>query len=205
VGGYGSGRVAWRTPRDTAEGRLRLDVRRLYRDGQLQPRYRGSTYWRWNNGQSAGSIAHRAVGNAGRAKALILEYQHTRDGQSEQVTQSIWLEWTPCNYGGGRPWFICPRCDRRVAILYGGHRFYCRHCHDLAYASSRESASDRGIRKAQNIRERLGGSANLSLPFPRKPKGMHWRTYYRLEDEANEAYYGAMLDFMTRLDKVLSR
>lgn len=203
MGGYGSGRVYWRTPRPTVESKLSLDVRRLHRDGQLQPRNRGSTSWRWHNGNPAGSISHRAVGNADRAKALILEYQHTRNGQSEQVKQTVWLEWTPCNYGGSRPWALCPRCARRVAILYAGRRFACRHCHDLAYASSRESASDRGIRKAQAIRQRLGGSANLARPFPHKPKGMHWETYDRLENEAHIAYYRAMLDVVTRLNLAL--
>jgi len=90
-----------------------------------------------------------------------------------------------------------------VAVLYAGQRFACRHCHDLAYESTRQSAPDRGIRKAQNIRERLGGSANLSLPFPPKPKGMHWRTYYRLEEEAQEAYLGGLLGLMAQLDKAL--
>ena len=38
--------------------------------------------------------------------------------------------------------FICPAagCGRRVAILYRGGIFACRHCYRLAYASSREDA-----------------------------------------------------------------
>jgi len=204
MGGYGSGSHQTLTARATVESYLSLDIRRLQRDGQLQPRTRGSTYWSWR-GKPAGSIAHRAVGYGGRAKALILEYQHTRDGQSEQLKQTIWLEWTPCNYGGSRPWALCPRCARRVAILYGGRRFYCRHCYQLAYASSRESASDRGIRKSQAIHHRLGGSGNLLGAFPLKPKGMHWRTYYRLEREARDAYAAALLGVMQRLNLAVDR
>lgn len=41
---------------------------------------------------------------------------------------------TVCNYGGRRPWFGCPNCTARVALLYmrrGG--FYCRRCAQVAY------------------------------------------------------------------------
>jgi hypothetical protein len=33
------------------------------------------------------------------------------------------------------------------------------------------------VHQPQKIRERLGGSANMTEPFQEKPKGMHWRTY----------------------------
>jgi hypothetical protein len=45
----------------------------------------------------------------------------------------------------------------------------------------------RARHKAQSIRERLGGSANMTEPFPEKPKGMHCRTYERLWREHYEA------------------
>ena len=37
------------------------------------------------------------------------------------------------------------------------------------------------------IKMRLGGSNDPLEPFPQKPRGMHWRTYRRLRDEANAA------------------
>ena len=43
------------------------------------------------------------------------------------------------------------------------------------------------MRRAQAIRERLGATRNLCLPFPDKPKGMHWQTYFRLFREHQEA------------------
>jgi len=201
MGGYGSGSHHYYTPRRTVEGRLNLDVRSLHRAGLLAPSTAGTSTWT-RNGRETGSISHTARGEE-EGRATTLELAYTLNG--EPVRQYAPLEWTPCHYGGARPWLNCPLCDRRVAVLYAGQRFACRHCHNLAYESSRESASDRGIRKAQEIRRRLGGSANLSLPFPPKPKGMHWRTYYRLEAEAQEAYYGALLGAMAQLDKALGR
>lgn len=59
---------------------------------------------------------------------------------------------TACNLGGSRPWF---GCRRRVAILYGGGIFACRHSHQLAYASACEDASDRAARKVDRLRERF--------------------------------------------------
>lgn len=46
--------------------------------------------------------------------------------------------------------------------------------------STREADHSRMLRKAQKIRERLGGSMNMLEPFPAKPRGMHWTTYIRL-------------------------
>jgi hypothetical protein len=37
------------------------------------------------------------------------------------------------------------------------------------------------LAKAQAVRERLGGSPSLDDPFPEKPRGMHWRTYRKLQ------------------------
>ena len=94
---------------------------------------------------------------------------------------------TACHLGGRRAWFRCAvysngrYCGRRVGLLYGaGELFACRRCYGLAYASQREAPMHRGVNRAQKIRMRLGGSANLCEPFPEKPKRMHWRTYHRL-------------------------
>ena len=37
------------------------------------------------------------------------------------------------------------------------------------------------------MREQQGGSANMTEPFPAKPKGMHYDTYMRLFWEHHEA------------------
>ena len=45
----------------------------------------------------------------------------------------------------------------------------------------------RSLRCLQKIRMRLGGSADVSEPFPEKPRGMHRRTYLRLRERAEAA------------------
>jgi len=43
------------------------------------------------------------------------------------------------------------------------------------------------MEKARKIQQRLGGNGDMSNLFPDKPKGMHWRTYQKLRDEAEQA------------------
>jgi|RhiMetdeSRZDD1v2_1073273.scaffolds.fasta_scaffold28421_4 hypothetical protein len=120
--------------------------------------------------------------------SVTLRYRSRSYGEDwTDVAQRVTTVWTPCRFGGERPWFICSvyangtYCGRQVTKLYdAGRLFACRHCYRLAYASQQESAHLRGLLKAQKIRMRLGGSASILDDFPEKPKGMHWRTYERL-------------------------
>jgi hypothetical protein len=49
-------------------------------------------------------------------------------------------------------------------------------CDQLVYESQREKSNDRALRRAQAIRMKPGGSANMREPLPDKPKRMHWLT-----------------------------
>jgi len=66
------------------------------------------------------------------------------------------------------------------------------------------AAHERGLLKAQKVRMRLGGTANMLDDFPEKPKGMHWRTYERLcrvHDVAKVRSIIGLTDFAKRLRK----
>ena len=110
-------------------------------------------------------------------------------GARKDERYPVRLAWTPCRYGGARAWFVCLTvgCGRRVAILYGGGIFACRHCYRLAFASQREGANDRALRRADTIRRRLGWKPGILNGLGNKPKGMHWRTFERLTSD-HEAF-----------------
>jgi hypothetical protein len=77
-----------------------------------------------------------------------------------------------------------------------------RHCHDLTYASRQDTDRDAALRMCRRIRWKLGGSADLTEPFPKRPKGMHLRTYVRLIAEYGKAYekfIGALTEDAERL------
>jgi hypothetical protein len=118
---------------------------------------------------------------------MLIRWINTRSSVSPTSSeQLVPIVWTKCPRGGRRPWFLCEPpgryCGRRVALLYsGGELFACQRCYGLAYESQQQSEFLRGLRKAQKIRVRLGGTPNLLHPFPEKPKGMHWRSYRRIK------------------------
>jgi hypothetical protein len=79
-------------------------------------------------------------------------------------------------------------CGRRVAKLHGpGRYFLCRHCYRLAHTSQSESEWDRALRRADKIKQRLGGDPSVTASFPKKPKGMWRQTYERLREETFKA------------------
>jgi hypothetical protein len=205
VGGEGSGNWYRFDKKTTTDECHSVDVRYLHREGLLTPGHWFSLRWS-RAGRETGSI-RAAVEGSDRPERLLLYYRH-RSGPADEwkdVREPVSLEWTACNFGGERPWFICPGvgCSRKVALLYGlGRYFLCRRCYDLSYESQRESGMNRALRRAQAIRERLGGSANMTEPFPEKPKGMHWKTDERLWWEHHEAEMEHLIGMKVWLDKL---
>jgi hypothetical protein len=61
---------------------------------------------------------------------------------------------------------------------------------------------NRALRTAQAIRERLGGSPNMTKPFPEKPIGIHWNTYNRLFWEHHEAEMEQLAGMREWLEKM---
>jgi len=198
MGGYGSGRY-----RSDAKGEIDhvrfVDVRRWHRDGLLEPRD-GPDWscnfhnWNWKrDGKTVASISFDT-----KPGQVILKYSHRRPGQDWQsIHQTVMLDYTPCNYGRERPWFLCPSCNQRVAILYINGPPACRLCKNLTYTSQKESDLDRMLRGASKTEKRIPDSGGgLFGGMGEKPKGMHWQTYWRLADR-HYHYQSKMLSMVT--------
>jgi hypothetical protein len=165
--------------------------------------------WTWSrDGQRTASINVQT-----QRDVVTLRYRNCAHGDDWiDVKQPIAIAWTPCRFGGERPWFICSVrsngafCGRKVTKLYaGGPLFACRHCYVLTYASQQEPLRERGLFKSQKIRMDLGGSPNMLEEFPDKPKGMHWRTYDRIRGTHDRARNQSMIGLMRSADRMKSR
>ena len=212
MGGPGSGGNQWLDAKRRVEDCLSIDVRSWKREGALEPGRATTAVW-YRYGRRDSSMGIRALHGA-----VELSYSVRPGGAScrkEDVRYNVQLAWTPCNFGGERPWFLCPgkvngvACGRRVAKLYLRDRYFlCRHCHDLAYASTRESGLYAAMRRCRRIRRKLGGSLNVDEPFPGRPRRMHLETYLRLfeeYEEAHEEYIRELGEYVERLTKRSSR
>ncbi|SFM86035.1 hypothetical protein [Nitrosomonas communis] len=180
MGGQSSGRCWHYDKKDTTDNYRRLDIRRWQRDGLLKPGLTLTIKW-WRSGETFASL--KVLTEQDR---VILNYRHRKNEQAWQDERyPVYLTWTPCTYGGARAWFLCPvqNCGRRVAILYGGRIFACRHCYKLAYACQREADYDRAARRVNKIRDRLKWKIGFLNGEGCKPKGMHRRTFERLKAE----------------------
>lgn len=123
----GAGRPGYRVK---AEDSVTLDIRWLKR----------------NNVLISGDI--RTVTWHLHRKQIISQQIQAKDNgivvANGSQTQWIRLTKTPCQLGGNRDWFLCPSCDKRMAILYQrSNRFACRHCQQISYQSQSLSPDDR--------------------------------------------------------------
>jgi hypothetical protein len=119
------------------------------------------------------------------AIALVraVRYAIQLDLRGHTIPQRIRVSWTRVHFGGERPWMHCPHCEKRVARLYSGlGGYFCRGCvGNPIYASQALSAQARPHFQACKLRLRLGGEASLTAPVPKRPRGMHERTYSRMK------------------------
>ncbi|MDT8067191.1 MAG: hypothetical protein ROO76_03395 [Terriglobia bacterium] len=178
---------------DTTIEYVALDVRWLRRQGYLRPGWSGSVNW------SRGGERFAFIYLSASPDAVTLRYKTRRGlGEWQEKRYPVAVEWVPCRYGGKRAWFRCPACGRCAAILYGAGVFACRQCLHLTYPCQREVLHYRALRKAQDIHEKLGGTGIIDDPLF-KPKGMHWRTYYRHLQRFQEAESRAVPPWLLKL------
>jgi hypothetical protein len=82
----------------------------------------------------------------------------------------------------------------------------CRRCWDLTYESTRINEAKRFTQKNIQLRRKLGASLDRVFPMsdvPTKPKGMHWRTYWRIVDSIMEVEERAIFSMENKVAKIL--
>lgn len=128
MGGYGSGIRT--SKKGTSVGYISFSIDKFRRRGQWRYLSGTLTWWR-------GNVKRASLGYIIRNEGITLYWQN-RNGES--VHQHLLVTKVNVNYGA-RYFFLCPACNKRVAKLYAGSRFYCRHCYNITYESCQKSHS----------------------------------------------------------------
>ena len=176
MGGLGSGRHGYGQAAKTHEYHA-IDLAYMNRRKLLRVGSSGTLTWT-RGSERTGWIRYKVEHHG-----LMLSYKTRCWGEDEwqPIDELVPFAWSNTQFGGTRRWFRCLSCGRRCRVVYGGGYFRCRKCYQLKYETQYERPWGRAITKAQKIRQRLGGDGSMDDWFPEKPKGMHWKTYRRLE------------------------
>jgi hypothetical protein len=114
MGGIGSGRYGGRPVVDECRS---LDVNRLHREGCLRPGWSGSFHWSRDDEEVA------AIGMRATQGRLTLSYRYRRNDEDWQdVEEPVAIVRTPCQFGGSRPWFVCPGVVDGVPLRPSGRQ-----------------------------------------------------------------------------------
>jgi hypothetical protein len=150
-----------------AEHCRRIDARRWQREKILSDGSMGT--WQWTDAETGERVA--SIGYRVHGSTVVLDYQLNGDPMIQRAP----ILKTACHYGGWRSWFGCPRCGRRVAVLYlrSGAGFVCRKCGHVSYRSQSEDAIGRAWLRQSKAEAKLGENWQ-------RPKGMHHATHRRL-------------------------
>lgn len=160
---------------------------------------------RWRSGSITWSRGDHVTASIGYSLApdhMRLRYTNIRHGERTPINERFEFSFTAQAFGGVRRWIVCPSCQRRCRVLYGGRHYRCRTCYRATYESQYERIRVPGLASAERVRHRLGAQPGFIHPFPDKPKGMHWRTYRRLQEQdwaATEKLEAALAGRMTMI------
>ena len=204
MGGFGSGRREYATTPTVEECRA-MDTDKL-KDLTEHPNATGEIYWGDPDDDDTSYLAWRTEGvreldGEERADRVRFRYTTTHYPSEESTTVEyvVRFDYTEPNFGGVRPWFICPECDTRRRKLYlpprrNADRYLCRECYDLGYRSSRTSGNE--LERAEQRYRKAFAKADAenrrphpnNLPYtPDRPKGMHRDTFDELLADVRKA------------------
>jgi hypothetical protein len=185
---------------------LKLDIRRLRKQGLFRPGQCRQVSISWSSGSSVRLVFEPDV----------MRILYNANGQP--VTDRVSLAPFPQPFGGNRWYFICPSTGKRCQCLYmptGASRFRSRQAFScrLLYLSQTLAPESRYQEQARRIARRVfeAWPAAWRLEneekwdFPPKPPWMRWKTYRRL-DQRYEAYEEASAgNWIERIARILAR
>jgi len=134
-------------------------------------------------GFEPGVTSYRTWSRRGRiiTRAAIRCDSATLSVEWDSHQQLVELATSPRRPGGFVTYMLCPRCQiRRARLVIVGDTLACRFCQHLSYESenSRHGAGPHW-HNARRIRERFGGSGDMSKPFPARPRYCNTQRYWR--------------------------
>lgn len=132
------------------------------------------------------------------ANKIDLDYAY----RGKSYKYPIQLTKTSCNYGNYRYWWLCPKCSKRVSVLYCAGLYVCRHCIGACYSSQLQQPIDRLFSRVAAIRARLGWQSGIIYGNQGRPKGMHFTTYYKLVTEHDKLVGQICGATMAMIDKM---
>ncbi|MEN9503230.1 MAG: hypothetical protein RI964_2515 [Pseudomonadota bacterium] len=123
-------------------------------------------------------------------KGLSPKIKAALNGAIAGTFEGLQVTSTACHYGCVRYWWQCPKCGRRVGVLYSlpwkFKEWACRHCHEAVHASSRAGRYRREYDKATKLYLRYSKKTlEALLPFDflsmdDKPRRMHWKRWLKI-------------------------
>lgn len=162
-------RYARRNAVARSNGEGELDIRHLERRGHLTQS--DDVAWKWPGGSA--TLLHFIPG------AVVLNYCFPRRDRSlAQVLRRVAITRTACYFGGTRPWFICPECGRKAAILLLSRVPGCIPCLSPRPPRGLIARIDNRHRRQRAIESRLENRQG-EVEWT-KPKGMHAAKFVRL-------------------------
>ena len=121
----------------TVEESCDLSISWLNKSGMLTGRR--STVTTWTSSRSGKETSIFLTADVTGDPHVQLGYTVSDStGHTQQYDYQVSLLTSPCNFGGIRYWFACPRCLAKVSTIYlapGDVHFKCRHCNNLTYRS----------------------------------------------------------------------
>lgn len=205
MGGYGSGRS---TGMPTVESGFTLDLGRLIRQRNVRPGKHVAGILTWTRTRTREKVA--AIGYEARLtddgpRWIRLHYSVN----SVPMDYKIYLQTTPCNFGGVRWWWSCPLTGMRVSKLYlppGAKKFAARDAYRLPYDSQRETRSDRTHARQATLFKKLRADYDYyEGVVPVRPKGMHKGTYDRLAAKLEGAIGDHEAEFINAAMRLLRK